>query len=415
MVDSNQLVPPEWQERFPESHPLNQWSEHPSHGQPELATIELTENGNGDGFLLPTNENLDTDWLQKQAEESGIEALAWYRPYHLDQGRWGITITDRGIWYIAQYLVKEMYSEPYTGEQIQECFDIATEFLYHHEMFHFKVEFAATVMELNAANPTKVYARYWDNRSGGLWFGSPSTSLGGEAPLEEALANEYARQKICGAWGQRIRPAIEIFMATQQPSGYRDFHLVPDRYEWQDGLEELSNMLLEHATPFGKASFNIDRHFLGDANEVVPCQILVTGLPSNLQVRASKLVNFCRIQKIENELRKLKKKFLGVVKDFEKSLDEIAQNNGQVPRGANNKREPHFARGIGGNRKVEIYYVRGDQRNQSYRVYREEIMGEYVFRRIKKKNGQDATIDSIRKNKITSADAIHKPGCSSHF
>ena len=130
MIDSNQLLPPEWRERFPESHPLGQWSEHehPGHGQPDLATIDPTENGNGDGFLLPSDEELGTEWLQEQTEESGIEALAWYRPYHLNQGRWGITITDRGIWYIAQYLVKEMYSEPYTAEQIQECFDIATEF-----------------------------------------------------------------------------------------------------------------------------------------------------------------------------------------------------------------------------------------------------------------------------------------------
>ena len=414
MIDSNQIFPPAWLEQFPEIHPLGHGEDFPRHGQPELATVELLENENGNGYRLPSEDELSTQWLEKQAEEYGIEALAWYRPYHLDQGRWGITITDRGIWYIAQYLVKEIYSEPYTGEQIQECFDIATEFLYHHEMFHFKVEFAATVMELNAANPTKVYARYWDDRSGGLWFGSPSTSLGGEAPLEEAMANEYARQKICRAWGQRIRPAIEKFMATQQPSGYRDFHLVPARDDWKDGLEELSNMLLEHATPFGKDSFHIDRHFL-NADEVVPCQILVTELPSNLQVRASNILNFCRVKKIENEMRKLKKKFLSVVKDFEKSLDEIAQNNGQVPPGANNKREPHFATNIGRNRKVEIYYVRGDQRHQSYRVYREEIGGAYVFRRLTAKKKQDATIDAIKKNKITSSDAIHKPDCSAHF
>jgi hypothetical protein len=70
---------------------------------------------------------------------------------------------------------------------------------------------------------------------------------------------------------------------------------------------------------------------------------------------------------------------------------------------------------MGRNRKVEIYYVRGDQRNQSYRVYREEIGGEYVFRRITAKKKQDATLDAIKKNKITSADAIHKPNCSSHY
>jgi hypothetical protein len=377
-----------------------------------LATVELLENENGDGFLLPSNEELDTDWLKKEIEESGMEALAWYRPYHLNQGRWGITISDRGIWYIAQYLVKEMYSEPYTAEQIQECFDIATGFLYHHEMFHFKVEFAATVMELNAANPTKVYARYWDDRSGGLWFGSPSTSLGGEAPLEEALANEYARQKICREWGARIRPAIEKFMTTQQPSGYKDVLSIAYRNDWLNGLEELGNMLLGHATPFGELSFHIDRHFL-DADEAVPCQILDTGLPSNFQVQASKMLSFCRAPKIENELRKLKKKFHGVVKDFEKSLDEIIQNRGIVPRGANNKREPHFARNMKGNRKVEIYYVRGTQNNQSYRVYREEIDGEYVFRRITAKKKQDATIAAIKANPITSAEAIHKQGCPS--
>ncbi len=411
MTNPDQILPPEWQERFPENYPLDPDAASPSRGQPELATVELNENENGDGFRLPSEDELSTGWIEKQIEESGIEALAWYRPYHLNQGRWGITITDRGIWYIAQYLVKEMYSEPYTAEQIQECFDIATEFLYHHEMFHFKVEFAATVMELNAAKPTKVYARYWDDRSGDPWFGSPSTSLDGEAPLEEALANEYARQKICRGQPKRLRRAIEKFMATQQPSGYRDFHLVPDRDDWYGGLEELANMLLGHKTPFGKDSFHLDRQFL-DAGEVVPCQILVTGLPSNLQVQASKLMEFCRVTKIERELKKMRKKFVGAVKDFEKSLEEIALNNGRVP--SSKRRSPHDI-DIGKNRDLEVYYVRGTGRNEWWRVYREKIGGDMVFRRIimKRPGSQVATQNAIKKNKITIGEVIHKPGCPS--
>lgn len=402
MIDSNQILPPAWSNRYPESHPLGGHGEDfPKHGEPELATVELFENGNGDGFLLPSNEELDTDWLQKQVEESGIEALAWYRPYHLNQGRWGITITDRGIWYIAQYLVKEMYSEPYSAEQIQECFDIATEFLYHHEMFHFKVEFTATVMELNASKPAKVYARYWDNHSGGLWFGSPSTSLSGEAPLEEALANEYARQKICRAWGPRIRSAIEKFMTTQQPSGYNDVLSVSYRDDWLNGLEELSNMLLGHKTPFGKASFHIDRHFL-DADEAVPCQILDTGLPFKLQVRASLVNIICKTRKFVKTLKAVKKNSVSAYKDFEESLNEPLTSP---------KRKIGPTHNIQKNRKVSHYRVRGKGKQESYRVYIELIDGDSVFRAITSKYKQTQTIQSLKDSK--NPEIIHKFGCTS--
>jgi len=401
MVDSNQLLPPGWQERFPEIHPLGHGEDFPKRGVPELATVELVENENSDGFLLPSNEELDTDWLKKEIEESGIEALAWYRPYHLNQGRWGITITDRGIWYIAQYLVKEMYSEPYSAEQIQECFDIATEFLYHHEMFHFKVEFAATVMELNAAKPAKVYARYWDNRSGGLWFGSPSHTLEGQAPLEEALANEYARQKICRAWGQRIRPAIEKFMYTKQPSGYRDFGLVTYRDYWNAGLEELADTLLGHATPFGKLSFHIDRHFL-DADEAVPCQILDTGLPFKLQVRASQVEIICKTRKFIKNLKTVRKKSISAYKDFEKSLNEPLTST---------KRKIGPTHNIQKNRKVSHYRVRGKGKKESYRVYIELIGSDSVYRAFTSKYKQTQTIQSLKDSK--NPEIIHKMGCPS--
>ena len=173
-------------------------------------------------FRFPTDGELGVKQIKQLIEKRGTDALAWYRPFHMDpQEKWGITIIDRGIWHMARKLAKEMYSEPYTANQIQLCRNIALDFLYHHEMFHFKVELAATMMELNNLSEP-IYARYWNPQEHEEWFGSevkshPSGSV--KAPLEEALANSYAWEKVYseykGTERKIVKNAIKKFIKNQ--------------------------------------------------------------------------------------------------------------------------------------------------------------------------------------------------------
>tara|TARA_B100000767_G_scaffold267391_1_gene286054 strand:- start:105 stop:356 length:252 start_codon:yes stop_codon:yes gene_type:complete len=56
-----------------------------------------------EGYLFPSDIDLESEWLQDEVDEHGIEDLAWYRPFHISpQSEWGITITDRGVWYLAK-------------------------------------------------------------------------------------------------------------------------------------------------------------------------------------------------------------------------------------------------------------------------------------------------------------------------
>ena len=140
MLRKNLDVPIEW------SNDIVNVSDQPDgKGYPILGPIGqvLDEEERKHVFRFPTNSEMGALQIEELIKAHGTDALAWYRPFHMDpQESWGITILDQGIWYLARKLATELYGErdDYTAEQISNCRDIAKDFLYHHEMFHFKVE-----------------------------------------------------------------------------------------------------------------------------------------------------------------------------------------------------------------------------------------------------------------------------------
>ena len=404
MKDPNKRIPDAWMEKF------EGWSF--AHEQksgyrveprlPLLETFDLEEDIEPErGYFFPSDQDLERGWLEDEVDEHGIEALAWYRPFHISpQHEWGITITDRGIWYLAKNVMSQKYDRPYTLEQIHDCFELAYEFLYYHELFHFKVEYAATILELNSPHePVKVYAPFWED---GFHRPGPNNC----SPLEEAMANEYARWKVCQGQPKKLKDAIENFMRTQQPSGYRDFAEVKHHQKWQKGLDSLLESMIGRSTPFAKSIFEQYKSYI-DEEESVPCRIVTSGLPPQYSVRLMNLAKFCRTRRFEKSILKVKSKDIEAYKDLELSFTEIEENGFESFRSRDTRRFKDW--NLKKNRKLGEYRVDGT----NYRVYLTKHGKEWIFRLMSPKSRQDADLKSLKKDQFNPQQAIHEFNCPS--
>jgi hypothetical protein len=401
MKDPNKRLPDAWRMNFGNWRFAHEEKRgyHVESRLPMLETFDLEENIE-EGFLFPSDDALESGWLRDEIVEHGIEALAWYRPFHISpQHEWGITITDRGIWYLAKNVMSRKYEAPYTAEQIHDCFELAYEFLYFHELFHFKVEYAATILELNSPHESvKVYAPFWEE---GFYRPGPNHCL----PLEEAMANEFARWKVCQGQPKPLNDAIEDFMQTQ-PSGYRDFTDVKHHRNWQQGLDSLVESMIGRSTPFAKSIFDQYKSYI-DEEEVVPCRIITSGLPPRYAVRLMNLVKFCRTRRFEKSILKVKLKDIDAYKDLELSFKEMEVNGLESFRSRDTRKFKDWS--LNKNKKVGEYRVDGT----NYRVYLTKHYGEWIFRFISPKSKQDADLKSLKDDNFTINQAIHGPNCSS--
>jgi len=164
---------------------------------------------------------IDIDGIKGKVAEEGIEALAWYRSFHWEPlERWGIYIWDKGIYYIAFQVLRGVTRVSRFGRSfntldlLQQSFKL----LFLHEFFHFITDLAATILEMGNPQPKPCYIPYVKNV-----YMRPRDS---NEPIEEALANAYALNKVIGLG---IRSQLCIFMKNQ-PNGYSAF----DQYMRKD-------------------------------------------------------------------------------------------------------------------------------------------------------------------------------------
>ena len=86
MKDPNKRIPDSWMNKF------EGWSF--AHEQksgyrveprlPLLETFDLEEDIEPErGYFFPSDQDLERGWLEDEVDEHGIEALAWYRPFHI--------------------------------------------------------------------------------------------------------------------------------------------------------------------------------------------------------------------------------------------------------------------------------------------------------------------------------------------
>lgn len=189
----------------------------------------------------PANLDIDPEgweldeWKEFQQEQDkwGVEALAWYSPFHLrPQYRWGIYIRETGILRLVSFF--HSHSEERCPPSLWAQFSF--ELLHSHELFHFLTECAATYMELLGRRPLYVsYLAERQSRKIGELAAGMSETLPTDAEdyssdcnrlkswiasqLEEALANAYALRRTAN----RERTGLAYLFMKGLPRGYSDF------------------------------------------------------------------------------------------------------------------------------------------------------------------------------------------------
>ena len=370
---SNNEVPPFW------SNTIVNVEQPFSNGPPFLSPIApiFDEESHEGTYRFPKDHEFDSHIIRNGVNKiSGTDALAWYRPFHMEPfEKWGITILDQGIWYIARYLADEMFNVHPTEDEMSDCVDIATDFLYYHELFHFKVELATTMAELNSSTP--FYREYWFNG-----FNSESETIRGKSPLEEALANSFARNKALEEVPTKNRPqvrkALDSFIKSQ-PDGYKDAHSVRGKKTFRLGVEELICKLVNIPNPLFDTNKLILEHVFFDGIHgkedwldhyvsQVPFRIIKTGFAQGLfssSVEDLFLSEFCATKTFRSDYKNIKQKH--VKKDFQKSMYEWEPKLGRF-RTTGRDLKPF--RGLKGKRNVREFRVRG---KESWRVYFEKF------------------------------------------
>lgn len=151
---------------------------------------------------------------EKQISASGIDALAYYAPFHFyRRSYWGIYIRDYGIAHLtALFTGSRMLTR--TDNWALRC---AYWLLFEHEYFHFQTELAATRYEVLTGD-MRAYEHLFGDRHGS-W-------------LEEGMANAHAHRHCRDHEDATLSfPRIEHFRGfaaswmKTQPPGYRDYDL----------------------------------------------------------------------------------------------------------------------------------------------------------------------------------------------
>lgn len=142
------------------------------------------------------------DPLENEVRENGVEALAWYVPFHQSR-KWGIYFRMRGVYYLSN-----LFKNPRNLNDVNERIKRAYELLFYHEMFHFLAEITAAHMEMSYRKP--LYNGY-------LKFLKKTASK--SLHIEEPLANAYALKRM----PKRLHPRVKRFF-SKQPSPYSEFN-----------------------------------------------------------------------------------------------------------------------------------------------------------------------------------------------
>jgi hypothetical protein len=151
--------------------------------------------------------------LEEKVKVKGIDALAWYVPFHFTGVQNGIYISSTGVLKLVRDCLSSVSFSKDFSEDLTRKLDIAFYALLRHETFHFGTECMASGVEI-----LNGHACYLDG------FRNLRNSQGIHE-REEALANAYmlrgfrhANSRYKGA--QMFAP-LKAYM-RHQPSGYRE-------------------------------------------------------------------------------------------------------------------------------------------------------------------------------------------------
>lgn len=132
----------------------------------------------------------------------GVDALAYYIPFHLRGAQWGIYIPLTSIVYMIKNVFNRVPADPVS------LMRMAIRAMHQHELFHFAVEYAMAQLELITQTPLHLRSRQLKGEHGYNRF-------------EEQLANA---NMIRSFRGRRIKGKTEALrnFTLSQPVGYCD-------------------------------------------------------------------------------------------------------------------------------------------------------------------------------------------------
>lgn len=155
----------------------------------------------------------------------------------------GNIFLDKGPWYLANNVLNDLRK---FGFNTLDLLRLGRELLFFHEFFHFVTDIASTVVESAVSFDRMLYTNYFKKEY-------IQSKMNKDGPIEEALANAFAYNKINrerkqkGGKRRRIRglePLIRQFM-TNQPLGYMDYHKHLDRQQFSEGRSKLGKAVTE--------------------------------------------------------------------------------------------------------------------------------------------------------------------------
>jgi hypothetical protein len=147
-----------------------------------------------------------------RVREHGIEALAWYRSFHIDQQHWGIYIPKSSPAVMEELYFKKL---PISRERKLK---LAWDILETHEQMHFAIDCGCAWFELLLGVPARseFYARFSQSVSV-----SQLRRAENYLEVEEKVANIRVLRVLGHLHGKAVTKAIKEFMRVQ-PAGYRD-------------------------------------------------------------------------------------------------------------------------------------------------------------------------------------------------
>ena len=150
----------------------------------------------------------DADSLFRDLDASvaarGVEALAWYHPFHLSANEWGIYVPNTSVYYCAERWFSSRISRSRRAS-------LALKVLLDHEVIHHACEYAVAQLELLFRAPCWAPACDKLRKAKLEWFND-----------EEALANANSVRQLAAFEPRTVVDRLHQSL-LQSPAGYRDF------------------------------------------------------------------------------------------------------------------------------------------------------------------------------------------------
>ncbi|MDM7861923.1 hypothetical protein QTP81_15070 [Alteromonas sp. ASW11-36] len=167
--------------------------------------------------------------IKKSVLQNGVDALAYYVPFHVRGGQWGIYIPLSSIAFMISQVFHKVDAPPI------DIMRMSVRALHQHELFHFAVEYALAQCEVIHRRP--IYKNLNSLNNPGV----------GYRLVEEQLANA---SMIRSFWGRRVRGKTQALrgFVRSQPAGYKDAEAITARVRFEETASDYISQCFERLT-----------------------------------------------------------------------------------------------------------------------------------------------------------------------